>query len=154
MIFGGPQGFAGFFIQAASMPHSVKIIEDLGVVMARFRSEVSYEEVRNVLDEAVQLPGFRPHLKAIIDFRNATTHATGTDVHKLALYAQNTDLAWGDTKWAVIAPSDLIYGLSRMYSALTSGYEVTTRVFRSAEEADDWLGLGMEMEEILARAVA
>ncbi len=136
------------------MPHSIQIIEDLGVVVARFRSDVTYEEVRNVLAETVQLPGFRPHLKAIIDFRNATTRATGTDVHKLALYAQNTDFAWGDAKCAVIAPSDLIYGLFRMFSALTSGYEVTTRVFRNVEKANEWLGLGMEMEEILARPAA
>jgi len=52
-------------------------------------------------------------------------------------------------KWAIIAADDL----TRMYMALTEDYHVTTNVFGDAIKADDWLGLGVEMEQILRQTV-
>ncbi len=74
---------------------------------------------------------------------------TGADIQELAYYAKRSEVAWGETKWAIIAPDDVVYGLARIYMALTSKYDVTTHVFRTAEQADDWLGLGIEMSELL-----
>jgi hypothetical protein len=68
-------------------------------------------------------------------------------------YAKRTDAKWGVTKWAIIAADDLTFGLTRMYMALTEDYHVTTNVFGDAIKADDWLGLGVEMEQILRQTV-
>ena len=38
-----------------------------------------------------------------------------------------------------------------MFMALTSAHRVTTHVFRTVAEADGWLGVGVEMDEILVR---
>jgi hypothetical protein len=38
-----------------------------------------------------------------------------------------------------------------MFIAHTSAHAVTTHVFRTVLEADGWLGIGVEMDEILAR---
>src|SRR6266851_9952039 len=54
---------------------------------------------------------------------------------------------------AIIAADDLTFGLTRMYMALTEDYHVTTNVFGDAIKADDWLGLGVEMEQILRQTV-
>ena len=35
--------------------------------------------------------------------------------------------------------------------ALTAKHQVETHVFRTLVEANDWLGLGMEIEQILRR---
>lgn len=134
------------------MAHSIRILDNLGLVVLRYWGDVTYEEIREVFDEWVRLPGFLPHLKALIDFRQATTQVSGDEVQKLAAYAHQTDALWGDTKWAVLAPSDVIYGLSRMYSALTVDYDVKTHVFRTPEEANDWLGVGINVGEILLGA--
>jgi hypothetical protein len=66
---------------------------------------------------------------------------------------KKTDAKWGVTKWPIIAADDLTFGLTRMYMALTEDYHVTTNVFRDAIKADDWLGLGIEMEQILRQTV-
>jgi hypothetical protein len=81
------------------------------------------------------------------------TPLTADEVGKLADYAKKTDAKWGVTKWAIIAADDLTFGLTRMYMALTEDYHVTTNVFRDANKADDWLGLGIEMEQILRQTV-
>ena len=50
----------------------------------------------------------------------------------------------------ILAAKDITFGLSRMYVSLMSDCQVTTQVFRNAFDAGDWLGLGIEMESILA----
>ena len=67
---------------------------------------------------------------------------TSDDVRRLAAYVQRIDAKWGRTKWSILVSSDVAYGLSRMFIAHTSDFEVTTNVFRTLAEADDWLGLG------------
>ena len=75
---------------------------------------------------------------------------TGAEVNRLADYAKKTDPDWGVTKWAFLASQDVTFGVARMYGALTHDYQVTTHVFRNAREADDWLGLNIELTRILA----
>lgn len=134
------------------MTHSIQLDHNLGVVVLRYSGIVDFEEIRNVFDELVQIPSFREGLSLVADFRNSDTPLTADEVRKLANYALRTDGKWGATKWALIASKDRTFGLARMYLALTADYQVTTHVFRSAQDADNWLGLGVEMEEILARA--
>jgi hypothetical protein len=123
------------------MSHSVKLDQERGVIVLRYSGIVSVEEIQNVLDELVALPGFRNGLRLVADFRKSTTPLTGADVRELARYAERSDAAWGTTKWALIASNDTTFGLARMYMALTDGYRVTTHVFRDPGKAERWLGL-------------
>jgi hypothetical protein len=134
------------------MSHSIKLNETLGVIVLRSTGSMDFTELRSVLDELVRIPGFKEGLSLVIDFRGSTP-VTAAEVGKLADYARRTDAKWGITKWAIIAADDLTFGLTRMYMALTEDYQVTTKVFRDARNADDWLGLGVEMEEILKQTL-
>ena len=131
------------------MSHSVKLNEDLGVIVLRYRESADFAEIKNVFDELVRIPGFKPGLKLIADFRGATEPLTDDEIRKLADYAKSTDANWGATKWAFIASKEITFGLARMFMALTDDCQVTTHAFRNAKEADDWLELGIEMEKIL-----
>lgn len=131
------------------MPHQTKLLGDLGVVVIQFSGHIAYEELQKALEVLPNLPGFRPHLKLIADFRDCQTSMTGREMQKLAEAARKTDSAWGETKWAFLAPEDVIFGLSRMYMALTEDYQAETHVFRSLEETEGWLELGVSMEEVL-----
>lgn len=134
------------------MPHRTKLLDDLGVVVVRFRDGVTFDDVKTAMDEVPAMPGFREGLKAVADFRDCTTALHSAEVKKLADYAKRADPAWGETKWALLAASDIIYGLSRMYMVYTAGYKVTTHAFRTAGDADDWLGIGVDVDDILKRA--
>jgi len=134
------------------MPHRTAFDSELGVVVIRFAGEFTLAELERVIDEIPARPWFHAHLKMVADMRDCTTAMTGKEVQTLATYAKRRDLAWGDTKWAVLAPSDLIYGLSRIYMALTADYHVQTHAFRAVEEANDWLDLGVSIDEIIKGA--
>lgn len=131
------------------MAHQIKLIDDLGVIVLKLSGRIAREELERTLDELPATPGFRPHLKLIADFRDCNTGMSGKDMQELASYARKTDASWGVTKWALLAPDDVIFGLSRMYMALTAEYQVETHVFRSVQGADDWLEIGVGVDEIL-----
>ena len=131
------------------MSHSVRLNKDLGVVVLRAK-DMDFNECRNVLDELVRIPGFKAGLSLVADFRGTNSPITAEEVRTLADYAQKTDADWGVTKWAIVASESLSFGLSRMFAALTDECQVTTHVFHNVTDADDWLGLGVEIKQILA----
>jgi hypothetical protein len=47
----------------------------------------------------------------------------------------------GTCKWAVVAPEDLVFGLSRMFEMLSGSLSIQTKVFRTEPEARKWLGI-------------
>ncbi len=133
------------------MSYSIVLNKDLGVVVLRAKEAMTIDELRLVFSDTVRMPGFRRGLCLVADFRGSGTVLSADDVRQLALHADKTDAAWGDTKWSILASSAVMFGLSRMFAALTDEHQVTTHVFRTVVEADGWLGLGIEMEEILER---
>ena len=133
------------------MAHTISFNKDLGVIVLRAKHSMDVDELEHSFDELVNLPGFKEGLSLIFDFRGSTTPVTSVELRRLAVYAERSDAQWGDTKWSFLASTDVTFGLSRMYMALTAKHRVETHVFRTPGDADDWLGLGMNIDEILVR---
>ena len=133
------------------VPHTTQLNDDLGVIVIRAKHSMDLAELVGVLGELVRLPGFRAGLCLLVDFRGSTTPITADELRHLAIYAGRDDAKWGSTKWALLASSAETFGLARMFMAHTTPHQVTTHVFRTVGEADDWFGIGVEMDEILAR---
>lgn len=131
------------------MSHTLKLNIELGVIVLRAKQILSFNEIRGILAEMVRLPGFREGLCLVADFRGSGTSLTAEDMRLLADWARGTDAAWGDTKWSIIASSDTLFGLSRMFMSLTDELQVDTHVFRDIHAANGWLGLAVDVEEIL-----
>lgn len=133
------------------MSHTIRLNDDLGVIVLRAKRSMDVAEIELAFAEMLSLPGFREGLSLIVDFRGSETPISGAEVRQLAEYARRADARWGTTKWSFIASADMAYGLSRIFMALTSEHQVETHVFRTLHDADDWLGLGVDVDEILAR---
>jgi hypothetical protein len=76
------------------------------------------------------------------DYRSLTdlSAATGVSVTEAELKAT----AWmplfsAGARRAIVAPSDLTYGMGRMYAMHAERFDGNVRVFRTVEEAEDWL---------------
>ena len=132
------------------MPHSIRLNENLGVIVLRYRGCVDFSELRKVFDTVVLTAGFKEGLCLVADFRDNSPSLTEKEITRLADYAKRTDANWGATKWVFIVAKDSAFGLARLFSSLTSNYDVETKAFHTAQEADNWLGLGTEVEDILA----
>ncbi|MDP1962661.1 MAG: hypothetical protein Q8K93_10730 [Reyranella sp.] len=132
------------------MSHTIKLNKELGVIVLRAKRSMDVVEIQAAFNEVVHLPGFKEGLSLVVDFRGSETLITGAETRLLADYAKRADAKCA-AKWLFLASSDVTYGLSRMFMALSSQHEVETHVFRNVTDADDWLGVGVEMDEILAR---
>ena len=133
------------------MAYTISFNRDLGVIVLRAKQSMDVHELEQSFGELVNLSGFKEELSLIFDFRGSTTPLTSADLRRLAIYAEGTDARWGNTKWSFLASTDVTFGLSRMFMALTARHQVETHVFRTLIDADDWLGLGMGIDEILVR---
>ncbi len=133
------------------MSHTLSFNHGLDVVVLRVTQVVDIVELQKALGEIVHLSGFKEGLCLVIDLRKCKTALSAADMRQLAEHAESADAKWGKTKWLILASSDLAYGLSRMFIALSEKHEVETKVFRNLVQADDWLGLGVELEEVLRR---
>ncbi len=136
------------------MAHEIKFDADMGVVAVHYTGTISSREIIEVKEEILQSPGFHQGLKAICDFRDCDIAIGPEEINELVAFAKRHDLEWGDARWAMIADKDYIYGLARIFIAKTNEMHVETRVFRDAPEADDWLGIGISLEEALIRIFA
>ena len=60
-------------------------------------------------------------------------------MRRAAEIARRFDERTGSVRVAVLAPSDVAFGLARMYSILVDSLQREVRVFRRAAEARAWL---------------
>lgn len=83
-------------------------------------------------------PQFSPDLDLLFDARPVTElRATSDGIRLLAL---TSPFAAGSRR-ALVADSDEVFGMARMYESRSAGSPGETRSFRQIEEALDWLHL-------------
>jgi hypothetical protein len=99
----------------------------------------SYEDVRTYLDGLLVDPGFRPGMPGLIDCRRVKSLFSISDLRKTAADAKLRPQLQVPGRAAVLASSNLIYGLLRMYEVFNEGNPAEIRVFREPEEAVRWL---------------
>jgi hypothetical protein len=81
----------------------------------------------------------------LLDMSEAvSTEVTGPEIRKLA----ERDLTGPDriTRMAIVATTELGFGLARMYQTLSDSMGTEVRVFRDRGEARRWLGLDQASE--------
>lgn len=101
--------------------------------------DTGYEDVKSYLDALFADPGFRPGMPGLIDCRRVKSMFTISDLRKTATDARSRPELQVPGRAAVLASSNLVYGLLRMYEVFTEGSPSQIRVFREPEEAIAWL---------------
>jgi hypothetical protein len=101
--------------------------------------DTSYEAVKTYLDNVVADPAFRPGMPGLIDCRQVKSLFSILDLRRTAADAKRRPQLQVPGRAAVLASSNLIYGLLRMYEVFNEGNPAEIRVFRKPEEAMAWL---------------
>ncbi|MEO6528935.1 MAG: hypothetical protein ABIP93_20120 [Gemmatimonadaceae bacterium] len=124
------------------MSHSIDADERLVRCLAwgELSSEDLYEHYRKILIDL----DFRPDYRQLGDLRDVTR--LSADSTAIAAAASLAVFAPG-TRRALIAPSDITFGLARMFASYAEDVGQLVRVFRDAREAEEWLGLGGTTDE-------
>jgi len=120
------------------MPAEYKIDKILEVVFSAAHGIITDKEAYSHQDKLRNDPDFSPGFSQFFDFTLITGAELSIDaIHHLA---ERNPFGLG-SKRAFVAPSDLMYGLSRMFQVLTSDHSDELTVFRDMDEARKYLSL-------------
>lgn len=119
------------------MPISYRF-ED-GILRTTIEGETGFEDVKRYLDTLLADPAFVPGMPGLIDCRKVKSLFSIRDLRRTAADTKDRPAMKVPGRAAVIASSNLIYGLLRMYEVFSEGQATRIRVFRQPEEALAWL---------------
>lgn len=87
-------------------------------------------------------PEYISPMRKIVDFRKCDDYAVDAEGERFIAAAKaHYDAVFADEHCAIVAPVSWIFGMNRIYEAVSRGGAVTTGVFRTMSEACRWLGI-------------
>lgn len=130
------RGRSGQSPRLQQMAITYRIDKTAKLIRARVFGEISFDDFRTTLREMLEDPDFDPSFGRLWDVREARTILSGEDVRGIAEVVRKFV---GGRRSAVVAQTDVAYGLARMYSALVEEAGIDTQAFRDMDEAMTWL---------------
>ena len=111
-----------------------------GVVRVRYVGRMTPSMLISAREAFVADPDFVPGMNFMADFTEGTlSEFSSDDLRRVGVHGRQIALDWGPHRTAVVAPSDVDYGLSRMFQMLGRRPGLTLHVFRDMTEAEAWL---------------
>lgn len=135
------------------MPITFHVLPARNLIVSRYWGEIGDAEFIESYRRLCARPDVRPGSRELVDLRDVTDMPiTASAMREVAEIVETFLGDEGQTmQTAVIASTELEYGLSRMYQAFASASPEQVEVFRSPEEALAWLGLGeVAFDDLLA----
>ena len=119
------------------MPTSYRIDPERELVVTRAWGAPSSEDLEAHYANLITDPRFRPSYRQLGDLSAVTTFSV--DAWRIAQVAATPVFDTG-TRRALIAPSEVGFGLSSIFAAYSERAGQDVRVFRERDEAEAWLG--------------
>ena len=115
--------------------------QDGNIVVFTFAGEFTLDQYFAAMAQLDASEAYNRNIDTIWDLREADTKSLGIeDVRSIAANARSLAARRKkDWKVAIVAQTDLTFGLARMYEAYASGVHHRTKVFRNFEEAEAWV---------------
>ena len=109
-------------------------VDEIMIEGARMFAETEWENGFNIL----------------CDYRETTDfNLSYEDVNKVVWQDKKHEHLFDKSKLAIVAKSDLVFGLSRMWEMRSQDSKLTKKVFRDMNDAESWLGLDLSfLDEI------
>jgi hypothetical protein len=117
------------------MPYSVNVLPEFELVLSRAWGRITRADVDAHQAEVLEHPSFDPQMRQFADLRAVEFDVSGFDIQDLA----TRSVFSADSKRAVVVSSDVLYGLTRMWGALSEGRTGNVRPFTDVDEACAWL---------------
>ncbi len=106
-----------------------------------FRGAIFDRELLDAYESLLADPGYDASMDDFIDLRDVThMGVTSAGLHRLVAMFDERDSPGYVTRTAVYAPTDVLYGVSRMFQTIRGeGHPDLIEVFRTLEESLTWL---------------
>lgn len=132
------------------MSITYKIDERSGIILTTARGVLTEEDLINHKKSMASNPKLKPGMAELSDVRGVSrVDISPAGMKKLvAIDAAHSDLL-KDYRLAIVASDDLVYGLGRMYEMMTAGNNPNVQVFRTFDEAMQWLARFPKNDSVL-----
>ena len=111
---------------------------DLGARVATVSQRVHDDELLDSYQSLLSSPDYDPDLNDLVDMRGVERFEVSGDAIR-QLVRSFARFSGADNRLAIVAGSDVVYGMARMYEQLRSDTTEEIRVFRDVDEARAWL---------------
>ncbi len=112
------------------------VVDEIMIEGARMFAETEWENGFNIL----------------CDYREKTDfNLRNEDVEKVVDQDNKHEHLFDKSKLAIVAKSDLVFGLSRMWEMLSLDSNLTKMVFRDINDTESWLGLDLSFLDSMNR---
>ena len=119
-----------------------KIIPDLKIAYLKATGKVTADEIITEGARMFADSEWNNGFHVLLDYRGITDLIAKTsDIEKIVHQDKRNEHLFNKSKCAIVAGSDFVFGLSRMWEALSGNTKITTMVFRSIEDSLKWFGL-------------
>ena len=92
-----------------------------------------------VFQEAIQDPNFRPPMSLVVDARQSKANPSLDQIESMVNFLGSFHELLTLRSAIIAAPNSLLYGLGRMYAALSAVKGFTVEIFSRQREALAWL---------------
>ena len=133
------------------MPTACVIDPARRLVLSRTWGVVRVDEMLALNEAIASDPRFRPDFSQFADMGAVTELDIATDL--LRLFVAKVPFGAGARR-ALVAGSDVVFGMARMYATLAGGRQGEFHVFRDVDLALEWLGFGAESAALRALLAA
>jgi len=118
------------------LPASYTIDSDRKIVLSRIWGIATEDEIQEHGQRLRVDPEFRPDFRQLIDMSDVTEIRVGSEMVRDA--ARNQFFSPG-VRRALVATSDVAFGMARMYAIASENAGQTIKVFRDMKAAQAWL---------------
>jgi hypothetical protein len=124
------------------MPISSALVD--GIIVTTVEGESDLASVQSHLAATRVDRARQQGVPVLVDCRRVKTLLSSSELRAIARQSIDGSEAAVQRRVAMLAASDVVYGLMRIYEALTAGTNLEVRVFRAEAEAWHWLRTGAE----------
>ena len=121
------------------MPVLYQIALGSGLIHTRCVGEVTFPEVLDHFRVLEGDPDFRDGLDVLLDLGELASWPTPDQLRAVGARLERVQPRGRFGACAVVAPRDVLFGLSRMFMAVAAEHFERMNVFRSVDEAEGWL---------------
>ena len=120
------------------MPISIDYDREENVIYTKAEGEIRLDDILSYFS-AVATLDLKKEYRVLADYSDAILKLSSEDIQAVAKRREVISAADDIIRIAVFCRKDLVFGLGRMYGALLGEDKYSTMIFRSKEEAVQWL---------------
>jgi hypothetical protein len=124
------------------MPVFWRIVD--GLVHLESEDPVTIDEWRSAVDRFSNHVDYRPGMSVVHDRRRRSSVVTAKEIRQRAEFLISRAESLGTTRWAIVAVSDVDFGMARLEEALLGRVPgIHFALFRDPAAATDWARGGL-----------